>query len=169
VNEPAVNEPAVNEPAVIQPERSAVFAKLQLKQQTPIVVLNSPASFEAELGTLTGVIVARDTSKVAAIDFALAFATTQQQVDEAARSIASRLHGDGLVWVAYPKRSSKRYTCEFNRDTGWAVLGELGFEPVRQVAIDHDWSALRFRRVEFIKTMTRAVALTEVGKSKTKH
>jgi len=35
-------------------------------------------------------------------------------------------------------------------------MGELGFEGVRQVAIDADWSALRFRRVEFIRTMRRA-------------
>jgi hypothetical protein len=35
------------------------------------------------------------------------------------------------------------------------VLGDAGFEPVRQVAIDEDWSALRFRRVEYIKSMTR--------------
>jgi len=30
-------------------------------------------------------------------------------------------------------------------------LKALGFETVRAVAIDEDWSALRFRRVEFIK------------------
>jgi len=34
-------------------------------------------------------------------------------------------------------------------------MGKAGFEPVRMVAIDEDWSALRFRRVEFIKTMNR--------------
>ena len=34
-------------------------------------------------------------------------------------------------------------------------MGAAGFEPVRMVAIDEDWSALRFRRAEFIKTMTR--------------
>lgn len=34
-------------------------------------------------------------------------------------------------------------------------MGEAGFEPVRMIAIDEDWSALRFRRAEFIKTMTR--------------
>ena len=34
-------------------------------------------------------------------------------------------------------------------------MGDAGFEPVRMVAIDEDWSALRFRRVEFIKTMNR--------------
>ena len=60
------------------------------------------------------------------------------------------------MWLAYPKGSSKRYTCVFTRDTGWASMGEAGFEPVRMIAIDEDWSALRFRRAEFIKTMTRA-------------
>jgi len=34
------------------------------------------------------------------------------------------------------------------------------------VAIDEDWSAVRFRRVEFIKTMTRDRALTKQGKAK---
>jgi aryl carrier-like protein len=31
----------------------------------------------------------------------------------------------------------------------------LGFDSVRMVAIDEDWSALRFRRVEFIKSSTK--------------
>jgi len=30
--------------------------------------------------------------------------------------------------------------------TGWNMLGHEGFEPVRMVAIDEDWSAKRFRR-----------------------
>jgi hypothetical protein len=46
-------------------------------------------------------------------------------------------------------------------------MGKAGFEPVRMVAIDEDWSALRFRRVEFIKTMNRPeeVRLTRKKKS----
>ncbi|MDZ7812318.1 MAG: hypothetical protein U5L74_04040 [Ideonella sp.] len=35
------------------------------------------------------------------------------------------------------------------------MLGAAGFEPVRQVVVDEDWSALRFRRAEFIKTLAR--------------
>lgn len=70
--------------------------------------------------------------------------------------------------VCLPQRNFQKYTCKFNRDTGWAVLGELGFEPVRQVAIDADWSALRFRRVEFIKSMTRdaSMAISKSGKAR---
>jgi hypothetical protein len=76
-----------------------------------------------------------------------------------------------LFWWAYPKGSSKNYKCDFNRDTGWQIMGKLGYESVRMVAIDEDWSALRFRKVEFVKIMTRdkSWVLTEEGKRKTKN
>ena len=54
-----------------------------------------------------------------------------------------------------PKGSSKKYRSQIDRDHGWDVLGSEGFEPVRMVAIDEDWSALRFRRKSFIKVMIR--------------
>jgi hypothetical protein len=45
-------------------------------------------------------------------------------------------------------------------------MGAAGFEPVRQVAIDGDWSAVRFRRVEFIERLTRdpSRAMTREGR-----
>lgn len=134
---------------------SAIFKKLNLKEQKEILVLNPPDSFEAELAALTDVTIQRSIEGLQQIDFSLAFVTKQAEVDSLARAIAQRAEGDAILWFAYPKASSKNYTCEFNRDTGWAVLGELGFESVRQVAIDADWSTIRFRRVEFIKSLTR--------------
>lgn len=98
----------------------------------------------------------------------MAFVTQQTEVDALARELASKARGDALLWFAYPKGSSKRYKCEFNRDTGWAILGDLGFEAVRQVAIDEDWSALRFRSVEYIKTMIRDknMAMSQAGRER---
>ena len=129
------------------------FAKLNLKEQTEIVVLNAPASFEPELKTLKGITVRRDTK--GDIDFSLAFVMTQKEVDTLGPQVAKKAKGDAVVWFAYPKGSSKKYKSEIDRDSGWAVMGKAGFEPVRMVAIDEDWSAVRFRRVEFIKTMNR--------------
>lgn len=132
-----------------------LFTKLNLKDQAAIMVLNAPASFEPELAALKGVTVHRDAAEVENIAFALAFVTTLAEVHDAAAALLPKAQGDAIVWFAYPKGSSKRYRCEFNRDNGWAVLGAAGFESVRMVAIDEDWSALRFRRVEFIQKMTR--------------
>jgi|SRR5271157_1130687 len=148
----------------------STFEKLNLKSQSKILILNPPASFEPELTTLHGVTVLRNLQDLDNIGFSLAFVTTQQQVDALAKAIAKRAKGDAAVWFAYPKGTSKRYKSEINRDTGWQALGELGFEPVRAVAIDEDWSAVRFRRVEFIKTMTRAKEhrMTTKGKARLK-
>jgi hypothetical protein len=134
---------------------SPTFAKLNLKDQSDIVVVNAPASFEPDIASLRGVTVRRALSDGTQVNFSVAFVTKQKEVDSLARVIGQKASGDAIVWLAYPKGSSKKYTCEFNRDTGWASMGEAGFEPVRMVAIDEDWSALRFRRAEFIKTMTR--------------
>ena len=131
------------------------FDKLNLKDHKQIVVLNAPESFEPELKTLRGVTVARDLKSAGQIGFSLAFVTKQKEVDTLGKAIAQKAHGDAVVWFAYPKGSSKKYKSEINRDSGWKVMGEAGFEPVRMVAIDEDFSAVRFRRVDFIKTLTR--------------
>lgn len=146
-----------------------LFSKLNLKDQTEIVVLGAPESFEKELAALNGVSIRREAGNLKAVSFVLAFVTTQDEVSKITRTIVGKISGDGLLWFAYPKGTSKKYRCEFNRDTGWASVGESGFEPVRMVAIDEDWSALRFRRVEFIKSLRRDAsrAITREGKAKT--
>ena len=146
-----------------------LFKKLNLKDQQSIVVLNAPQSFEPELDALSDVTVSRKIGKATKLDFVIAFVVTQKQLDEASTALAGAAVGDAIVWMAYPKGTSKRYKCEFNRDDGWDVLAQAGFEAVRMVAIDEDWSALRFRRVEFIKALNRAPerAMTKVGKLRT--
>lgn len=104
------------------------------------------------------------------VKFALAFGTTLEDVESYAGWVRTHTEGDAVIWFAYPKQSSKRYRCEFNRDTGWAAMGDAGFEAVRQVSIDEDWSALRFRRTAFVQTLKRDPrrALSAEGKSRTR-
>lgn len=148
---------------------NALFKKLNYKDQAAIHIVNAPASFNPAVDEMRPITAVHDTmSKAKGVSFAIAFATKQAEVDKFAQQIAKSSAGDAVVWIAYPKGSSKKYTCEFNRDTGWTEMGQHGFEPVRQVAIDEDWSALRFRRVDFIKSMTRSFAITEKGQEKTK-
>jgi hypothetical protein len=130
----------------------SIFEKLNLKGQSEIVVVNAPPSFETELAGLEGVAVVRDPKKTKTVHFALAFATKQAEVDLLAKTLADKVEGDAVLWFAYPKGTSKKYRCEFNRDSGWKAIRSFGFDSVRQIAIDEDWSALRFRRVKYIKS-----------------
>jgi len=146
---------------------NAIFKKLNYKDQDQVFVVNAPKSFEREMDEMGSMAAIKTTLGAAkAVEFFLGFVTKQKQVDDLTKKVAPIIKGDGLLWFAYPKGSSKKYKCEFNRDNGWNELGKHGFEPVRMVAIDEDWSALRFRKAENIKTMTRSFAITETGKKK---
>jgi hypothetical protein len=145
----------------------SIFKKMSFKDQPEICVLSAPSSFLPNMEAMESLTqIKTDLESVQKLHYGLAFVTKQSEVDAIALAFSEKLEGDGQIWFAYPKGSSKRYKCEFNRDTGWAVLGAQGFEPVRMVAIDEDWSALRFRRVGYVKTMTRSFAMTEAGKAK---
>ncbi|GAB3823784.1 hypothetical protein [Hymenobacter jeollabukensis] len=140
--------------------------KLQIKPGAVVGLLGLPSDLQPALAELwERATVEAALAPTVPFTSVLAFATKQQEVEELAAQLV-HAPGDVAVWVAYPKGTSKKYRCEFNRDTGWAALGAAGFEPVSQVAIDEDWSALRFRRVEFIKKMTRGGAISAVGKQR---
>jgi hypothetical protein len=143
---------------LLEIDMSSVFEKLNLKEHSEIVVVSAPPSFETELTALKGVTVLRDLKMAKAVHFALVFATQQKEVDGISKVLADKAQGDALLWFAYPKGTSKNYKCDFNRDTGWNVIRSVGFDTVRAVAIDEDWSALRFRRVEFIKPSVKESA-----------
>jgi hypothetical protein len=129
---------------------ASVFDKLNLKNQRELLVLAAPPSFEPELRTLSGVFILRDARKAKSVEFAIAFVTKRADVDAAAKLILPKTDGDVVLWFAYPKGTSKRVAGEINRDSGWESLQSAGFETVRLVAIDEDWSALRFRRAAYV-------------------
>ena len=135
---------------------ATTFEKLNLKGRNEILVLNAPGSFEPEIAKLKGITVNRNLADVREVCFMLAFVTKQEEISNLARILSTKAEGDALLWFAYPKGTSKRYKCEFNRDNGWASLRAVGFDSVRQIAIDEDWSALRFRRSAFIKVSNKA-------------
>jgi hypothetical protein len=130
---------------------ATVTEKLNLKDRQEIVVLNAPESFQPELARLPAIAIHHHLESVAEAGFWLAFVTRKAEIDALAPKIARRAKGDAIVWFAYPKGTSKKLKCDFNRDTGWDSMRAAGFDTVRAIAIDDDWTALRFRRVEYIK------------------
>ena len=131
---------------------TALFKKLNFKAHSVIHITSAPESFQPALEEMRPHTEIRTSlAKAKDVQFVLTFATKKAEVDAFSNAIAKASSGDAVVWVAYPKGTSKRYKCEFNRDNGWDLLTAHGFETVRMVAIDDDWSALRFRRVEFVK------------------
>ena len=112
----------------------------------------------------------RDLNHTGKFGYAMVFAVMKAELELQVIQIMPYPEKDAVFWVCYPKGTSKRYRCDFNRDTGWELLGELNMEPVRKVAIDEDWSALRFRHVGNIKKITCSskMTLSKEGKKRGK-
>ncbi len=145
-----------------------LLKKLNCKTQQSVVVLHAPKGFNDQITDFQMFLNVKTNIDNDDIEFALAFCTKLEEVEKYARAIDEKIVDDGLFWFAYPKKSSKKYSCEFNRDNGWDIMGALGYEPVRMVAIDEDWSALRFRKATHIKTLKRDPSWikSEEGKKK---
>jgi len=112
----------------------------------------SPDSFASEVAAMKAEteIHARPKSGVRYV-FVLAFGEMRAQIEEAGRVVVKVLDGGAVCWFAYPKGTSRSFKSDLNRDIMWDVLMPFGIRPVRQIAIDDDWSALRFRKREFVK------------------
>ena len=67
------------------------------------------------------------------------------------QTLADSVEGDGMLWVCYPKGTSKkRRDPDCNRDTLRDSIKQYGFEGVAMISLDDDWSAMRLRRTEYI-------------------
>jgi len=80
--------------------------------------------------------------------FVLGFARSASEMDAIAKAARGALADGALFWSAYPKGTSKKYKgADINRDTGHARMKTHGFDGVSLVALDGDWSAMRFKKV----------------------
>lgn len=147
-----------------------LIKKLNYKDQKLVAILGAPDSFEPTMERWRELAdVDTHLKGETRYDFVLAFVQTVSDIRQYAGQLKSHLVEDPVFWFAYPKKSSKKYDSDISRDNGWEAIGEMGMEGVRQVAIDEDWSALRFRPAGHIKTMTRDArhALSKEGKKRT--
>ena len=109
---------------------SPLFKKLNFKNQAEILVINSFPEFEHELKSLDKVTIRRNFNEVKNIEFSVIFVKEQKELDQLSKAIVKKVKGDAILWFAYPKGTSKNLKCEFNRDRGWHVLEENGFDKV---------------------------------------
>ena len=105
--------------------------KLQVRGE-PLAVHGRPDDV-----VLGGVVVEADATAV------LAFVLRSQQLASAGGPALTAAQEDRLAWIAYPKAG--QLGTDLDRDRLVAAAREHGVQPVRQVAIDRVWSALRFR------------------------
>jgi hypothetical protein len=116
--------------------------KIGIKPGHRLVLRNHPASFLRDLGKLPDDVVATERLSGEA-DVVVFFAERRAALEERFPALAGSLRPNGMLWVAWPKRTSGKVTDldeNLVRDTG---LG-FGLVDVKVCAIDETWSGLKF-------------------------
>jgi hypothetical protein len=76
--------------------------------------------------------------------FVQVFATRLSEITRFARRLSKHAAQNALVWISYPKKTSK-VKGTLSRDVIREAMRAAGWRAVSIVAIDEVWSALRFR------------------------
>ncbi|MCE1194918.1 hypothetical protein LWX53_00250 [bacterium] len=125
----------------------ALLKKLNYKGGM-IVALNAPDEFAPIAEGWKREAPVSEALREDGASFLLVFARSAAEVASIVAPAIGRLAPDAVFWVAFPKQTSKRYASDINRDKLWPLLAEMGFAPCRNIAVDEDWSALRFSRIK---------------------
>lgn len=130
-----------------------LLRKLNYKGQKRIAVINAEPGFLKSVSSeLKGVITDSEIDQRCPYEFIVVFVKSGTEVEHYAPLSLHNLTADGILWFCYPKKSSKKYKSDLERDRGWKVLNDLNFHGIRMIAIDNDWSAMRFRNIKYIKS-----------------
>ncbi len=130
-----------------------LLSKLNYSEQERIAVLNAEDNFYASLSDeLKNVTIDKEIDPRYPYNFIILFVKSVSDVEFLTPIVLHNLMADGVLWLCYPKKTSKKYRSDIDRDHGWKVLNDAGMHGIRVVAIDADWSALRFRNIKYIKS-----------------
>ena len=130
-----------------------LLKKLNYKGQERIAVINAEESFNVSLSNELGeVIIDKEIDPRFPYDFMILFVKSASDVDFLTPVAFHNLLADGVLWFCYPKKTSKKYSSDIDRDHGWKTLNDSGFQGIRMVAINDDWSGMRFRNIKYIKS-----------------
>lgn len=116
--------------------------KLGIRERSRIALVNAPKDFQAYLGPLPeGAEVVKRLTKP--LDIVLLFVTTERALAKDFAKLAQKLAINGMIWVAWPKKSSGVAT-----DLSFDRVQRIGLDArlvdVKICAIDETWSGLKF-------------------------
>jgi hypothetical protein len=118
--------------------RKPVAQLLQVTGERRLAVLNAPEPVDAGMGADK----ARASTKSS--DVVVLFVCDRAELDRKLVATLAALKDGAIFWLAYPKLTSPM-AGDLSRDIIGSLAPSYGLEPVAQIAIDSDWSALRFK------------------------
>jgi hypothetical protein len=125
---------------------SQLAKKLQVKPGKHWLLFNAPANYLASIEPLPeGATVSYKISSD--FDGVQLFVNNSDELAKNLKLIVPVLRPDTILWIIYPKKNSGIKT-DLEMMSSWDELAKYGLGSVSAAAIDHTWTALRFRPKE---------------------
>lgn len=116
--------------------------KLGIKEGSRVALVNAPKDFSSQLDDLPDdVKFLKPASK--SLDLILFFVLTERILAREFSKLAARLTTNGMIWIAWPKKSSGVAT-DLSFDSVQRTGLDAGLVDVKICAIDDTWSGLKF-------------------------
>jgi hypothetical protein len=115
--------------------------KMKRKAEGRAAILNAPNGFEA--ASFQGFEPAADTLS-GHFDWIQIFVQNKAELDKLAPKAARALKADSILWISFPKGSSKIQT-DLARDKGWNILKTLDLKWITLISVNETWSAFALR------------------------
>jgi hypothetical protein len=116
--------------------------KLGIKEGMTLAAAGAPDGFVDLLAPLPGGVTWKRQLR-APVDLAVAFFTARRDVTARWPALTRAVGPDGVVWVAWPKKSSG-VTTDLTEDSFRELLLPTGWVDTKVCAIDDTWSGLKF-------------------------
>ncbi len=129
---------------------TSLAQKLGIKPAQRVLLLNAPSGYAELLDPLPDGVTLSTRADGSPYDGVQAFVSSRADVETGAPQVLAALKAGGVLWMIYPKKSSKIKT-DISRDAGWDRLRAASYDAVAVVSVDETWSALRFRPSSEIK------------------
>src|SRR5215510_5265977 len=116
--------------------------KLGIKDDSRVALVNAPKDFQATLEDLPdNVKFMKSTTK--SLDLILFFVLAERILAREFTKLAARLTSNGMIWIAWPKKSSG-VTTDLMFERVQRIGLDAGLVDVKICAIDDTWSGLKF-------------------------
>lgn len=116
--------------------------KLGIKEGARVALVSAPKDFQSELKDLPdGVQFLKPMTK--SLDIILFFVLSERALSKDFSKLAARLTANGMIWIAWPKKSSGVAT-DLSFENVQRIGLDAGLVDVKICAVDETWSGLKF-------------------------